>query len=191
MLTFKRKEICEAFIMKSPEKNPLRKYSVSRNNLRAFTLIELLFVFIVLGVALMIFHTVFIHHWVSYKHRIVRSHLWHEADSLIDRITQDSRAAHRLEILDDESFQLARFFDIEDTKIVTYRMTSEGFLQMNKTEEEADDDYVLLSSHLDFENSAFMNEEGTKTVDLNLTLLDHIFSKRISVGTSTEIYLRN
>ena len=154
---------------------------------RAFSLVELLTVIVIVGVMIVTFDLVFVTNWTASLDRISRATLWQESSAVMESLTRDGRQSRQMDISEDSSMgtKTAVILDTLGQPIATYVINDKGKLQRS----DQLGNISVLTEHLDFANSRF--EKIGRTLRITLALRDQVFSQLVRVDTSTEIYPRN
>ncbi|MBU0468267.1 MAG: hypothetical protein KKD07_09995 [Candidatus Omnitrophica bacterium] len=153
---------------------------------RAFSYTELLTVLVIVGVLIGLIHTVLITNGVALDESIVRSNLCHDANTIFETVAVDGRRSQQIDIIIVEGQKSAIFYDdLSDPPSVIYLMSNSGELSMQREGYDA----TVLTKNLDFDQSNF-KKEG-KALKVTLVLKESLFSRDVSVSTSSEFYPRN
>lgn len=156
------------------------------NQSAALTLVETLTAMAILSVALIFFQAVLKTSWFAYQDRIARANLWQEANEVAEKLTDDGRLAGQIDIATaSDGTQSASFLDREDNLFVTYLITVNGELQVDRGGGNVD----VLTTHVDSVES-FFQKDG-KSLIVNLALQDATFSRMARIETSWEVFPRN
>lgn len=158
-------------------------------NRKAFTLVELLVVMVIIAVILGGLFRFFIANWFAYEDRMVRADLWHEANEIIEIMTRDGRVAKTIQATDDAAVKSVLMRDISDNIIAVYSLTPDGQIQMDRGGDA--DKLKILSRNLDFDGSEFSQDGIDRALKVNLRLETELFLRTVRIETSTEIFPRN
>ncbi|MBZ0165456.1 MAG: prepilin-type N-terminal cleavage/methylation domain-containing protein [Candidatus Omnitrophica bacterium] len=150
-----------------------------------FTLIEVLIVLVVLSILGGVFFTVFVTNWDALEDRITRTNMWHDANDIIESMTNDGRFAKTVDVqTDDEGNRVTDFIDFADQLFVTYKITPDGRFLM-----ERDGKTKVMSTAMDPAQTGF-NRQG-QGLRVSLALKEELLRREITISTATEIYPRN
>lgn len=149
-----------------------------------FTLVEMVTVLAILGIAIGMFYTTWMLTWESVENHNTRADLLYDGYLIMERVTDGGRLASQIDVTLGQK-QVA-FSDNTGVVFETYTMTADGNLTLNRPPPAAP---RVLSVLVDFDNSLFREDGNGLLVDL--TLKDNPFSGDISVNVATEIYPRN
>lgn len=156
------------------------------NQSSALTLVETLTAMAILSVALIFFQAVLKTSWFAYQDRIARANLWQEANEVAEKVTDDGRMARQIDIATaTDGTQSAQFIDRDDVVFVTYLITPDGKLQVDRGGGNVD----VLTTHVD-DLESFFQKDG-KALMINLALQDATFSRMAKIETILEVFPRN
>lgn len=152
---------------------------------QGFTLVEIMVVVLVAAILSGVVFTVFVTNWDALQDRIARTDMWHEANEIIETMTNDGRFAKAVGVqTDGEGNQVVDFLDIADQLLVTYKITPDGRFLMERGGKTK-----TLSTQIDSTRSGF-NREGPG-MRVNLALREELLRRKITINTATEIFPRN
>lgn len=148
-----------------------------------FSLVEMLSVLAILGVAAGIFHTTWMTNWKSVEEHQARADLWYDSNQIIEQLTSDGRFAWRVNV---EDFgKTVSLSNRSGTIYATYMITDIGEMRVIKP----DEDDLILSTRVNVDLSVF--ERTGFSLRLSLFLEDSVLSGLVTVETSAEVYPRN
>ena len=163
---------------------------IAKNNKkteRGLTLVEIIVVLVIISIFGGVFYSTMMINWSSCAERMARAQLWNEANDIVEKISQEGRFTREIDVVQDFSsgVQTATLLDWQDQTIATYTMSSKGTLEVVKPQATP----MILTSNLDFDNSAFT--KNGKSLRMDLALIDEGITRKVSINTQTEIYPRN
>lgn len=150
---------------------------------RAFTLFEVMTVLVIVGVLSVTLYNILFLNNSAVTNYITRMELWQDIDHIIDRMTDDIRAAHQISVSADS--RSVSFFDQNNALISSYAILANGQCQRTGA-----NGVTSLSPYLDHANSSFANV-GPSSLSINLTLREHSLTGDVVASTSTEVFARN
>ncbi len=152
---------------------------------RAFSLIEVMTVLVILAIMLAIFHTVFITNWMAVQDRIIRADLWMDANRIVDLITEDVRVSDRFEISPDgQEVKTFNLGDDPDVPSAVY-VIRESVLEFRRAPAAV---FSVLSRNVG--PGSIIDEQGG-VLEIRLVLREDLFGRMVTVSTATHIYPRN
>ena len=155
-----------------------------RAHTKGFTLVEIVMVLAILGVAMLSFYTVFFMNWQAFDSTVSQADFNQDLDGIVDRIALDGRHAAQIILTNTATTQQAAFVDINSTMLGTYTLQNNGVLTLTTP-----NGNQVLSDKLDFNNSNF-SQQG-KSILVKLTLTNSVFGRPVNLTSSTEIFQRN
>lgn len=154
-----------------------------KKNQKAFTLVEIIVVVLIIGVLGGVLYTIFFTNWFAFEDRIARANLWSEVDVIFETISSEARNQDQITVNGNPCGSVAILAGGSAQPII-YTMNNNGDLTVNRG---AGD--IVLTNHLDFANSSFCAEG--EALRINLTLEDQLITRRVEIRTSTEVFPRN
>ena len=158
-----------------------------KTNKKAFTLVEIMVVVLIIGVLGGVLYTIFFTNWFAFEDRIARANLWSEADVIFETMSSEARNMRQIDVFSDTNSKSAFFrYDLNLNKVpvATYTINNNGQMTVNRGSGN-----VVLTDHLDFTKSSFVKVGSALKV--TLVLKDQLIPRTIAISTSTEIFPRN
>ncbi len=153
-----------------------------RRNISGFTLFEAICAIAIIGVTIGMFYTVFLSNWAVMENYSARAYMWQDMDAAVDAVTSDARQAARIDVSADQ--KTATFFDQANAPFVVYVIGNDrSFIQRRGGVDRA------MSRLVEFDQSSFVKRG--RSVIVQLSMNEDVFSRGVGIGTSTEIYPRN
>lgn len=154
-------------------------------NKKGVSLVEMLVVVVIVGIAMATFYLVFLKNWEAFDILITRANLAQELDTVVDKIIYDARGSQTINIVNPKEVRFVDPSNIARTYRFNQNPPQVQLLQGNNPS-------IILSNSLDFANSSFSNVgTNSKTIQVQLSLLENIFGKNINVQSSFQVYRRN
>jgi len=154
-----------------------------QKKIKAFTLFEVMTALVIVGVLSVTFYNILFLNNSAVMAYITRMELWQDIGHIIDRMTDDARAAHQISVAADS--RSVSFFDQNSALIASYAILSNG--QCQRTDGNG---VTSLSPYVDHANSSFANV-GPSSLSINLTLREISLTGDVVASTSTEVFARN
>ena len=169
-------------IMKNMKKNfkdsTEYKYFLKK---KAFTLVELIVVVLILGIGTAMFYSVLSMNWMASEQHITRSDMWQELNRVVETANADGRRSNLITVSNPLS---VIFSDNNGTVIATYTITAGGLIQRD-----TGTGPVTLSEKADQTNSSFVI--NGRSVIMTLVLQENVMGDPVQARTSVEIFPRN
>ncbi len=141
---------------------------------------------VIVGVLIGTFYAVFITNWAAFEDRIARTHMWHQANEIMETVTDDGRFAHVINVVNNpDGSESAIFLDALNQPIVTYTIGLNGEFQMVRNGLAM----KVLSDQLDPIQSDFALQG--ESLRFQLVMQEELFNRNIGFQTSTEVFPRN
>ncbi|HBR14535.1 MAG TPA: hypothetical protein DD723_03195 [Candidatus Omnitrophica bacterium] len=164
--------------MKKRIKDSSDKYFVQK---KAFTLVELIVVVLILGIGTAMFYSVLSMNWMASEQHITRSDMWQELNRVVETANADGRRSNLITVSNPLS---VIFSDNNGTVIATYTITAGGLIQRD-----TGTGPVTLSEKADQTNSSFVI--NGRSVIMTLVLQENVMGDPVQARTSVEIFPRN
>lgn len=148
---------------------------------KAFTLIELIVVVLILGIGTAMFYSVLSMNWIASEQHITRSDIWQELNTIVETANADGRKSNAMTV--SNPFSLV-FLDNNGAVIATYTITAGGLIQRDTGAGP-----VTLSEKVDQTNSSFVT--SGRSVIMTLVLQGDVMGDPVQARTSVEIFPRN
>ena len=155
------------------------------SNRKGFTLVELLTVVIIIGIASGIFYSVFALNWKAMDGFMSRANLWQEINVILDDMRFYGRQSASMTITNSGTTKSVVLTGLDGLMTATYSMDQNGeFRVIDKIGRNE-----VLSRNVDFAKSQFGSD--VHALEVEVALIDDNFGQKIHARSSTEIFLRN
>lgn len=161
------------------------------HSVKAFTLVEILVVVVVLTVLAAAVHSLFIGGWKGLDDSMIRSQLRLDSNLIAERLTDDGRGARRAVSVSTAEEKRLTLFDLNDEVLAEYAVirTGDRGLGILQVGDDSGDDPRVLSGQVNFADTDFVL--SGRFLQMNLALAQNTFDRSIGLTTSIEVYFRN
>ena len=149
---------------------------------KGFTLIEIVVVLAIIGIAIGLFYSIFYLNWSSFEKQLALVDLGQEADKIMEMISLDGRLVTNIQVSEGNKITTLTLMDLEGNiiDIITYTITEKGQIQRNEE---------VLSENIEFDDSLFRRVGSSLVVEL--LLQDYVFGQDVQLPIETQIFPRN
>lgn len=157
---------------------------------RAFTLVELVTVVLIVGIGMVIGYELLLGHWTAYEQQMIALNLQQDADRVLERLSADTRAANGFAIAPNAKQVVLRYPNPRPQ--VTYTLVAQpdpatGVIQ-NQVTHTVNGVVTILSRRLDLAASSFLALGNGLEVRL---VFQDIFLRQVRFPIDTVIYPRS